>query len=35
MTASLNLFQRASDLVLVALLAALPMAAIGFVANSF
>ena len=34
MTASLNLFDRASDLVLMVLLAALPLGAIGFVASS-
>ena len=35
MTTAFTLFQRAQDLVLVVLLAALPMGAIGFVANSF
>lgn len=34
MTATLNLFQRAQDLVLLVLLAALPMGAVSFVANS-
>lgn len=35
MTTSLNLFEGVSDFVLIVLLAALPMAVVGFIASSF